>query len=64
MGSGFSRPRNRFKCERVTEMIIKCESPNSQINTIRQVMKESLQFITIELLNSRFSESSGNIIQS
>ena len=50
--------KNRSRCERFTDMIMNCGSPNSQINTIRQVMKGSLLSRALELLNSRSSKSS------
>jgi len=49
--------KNRSRCERLTDMVMNCGSPNSQINTIRQVMKGPLLSQTLELLNSRSSES-------
>jgi len=57
LGGGFSGSRNRSKCEWMTEILMKCGSPNGQINKIRQVMKRSLLSTTLELLCSRSSES-------
>ena len=58
MSGRYSGLRNRLKCERMTEMIVKYGSPNSHINTIRQLMKGSLLSTILELLNSRSNESS------
>ena len=49
--------KNISRCERLTDVLMNCGSPNSQINTIRQVMKGPLLSQTLELLNSRSSES-------
>ena len=35
-----------------------CDSPNSQLDILRQVMKGSLLSTTLELISSRSSESS------
>ena len=49
--------KNISRCERLTDVLMNCGSPNSQINTIRQVMKGPLLSQTLELLKSRSSES-------
>ena len=45
--------RNKSKYERMTEIIMSCGSPNSQIDILRQVMKGPLIFTTLELISSR-----------
>ena len=50
--------KKRSRCERLTDMLMNYGIPNSQINTIRQVIKVQLLSRALEQLNSRSSESS------
>ena len=62
-GGRMSGSRNKSKCERLTEIIMNCGSPNNQLDVLRQVMKRPFLSTTLEIISSRSSESSNNITQ-
>ena len=57
-GGRISESRNKSKCERLTERIMNCGSPNSQLDILRQVMKGPLLSTPLKLICLRSSKSS------